>query len=217
MTSPRAALIVIEGIDGSGTTTQSQSLVRALGALGRDARHTFEPTPGPVGALIRAALEKRLVDPVSERPRVFRAETLALLFAADRLDHLDSFVLPALAEGAIVVSDRYDLSSFVYQSATSDSGAEALPWLRSLNRAARRPELTIVLDVPFEVAKARRKSRGGAEELFDADALQRRLAAAYARAEELVPGDRLIHLSGVGEPDEVTARLVDAVAPLVSD
>jgi dTMP kinase len=210
MADPRPALIVLEGIDGSGTTTQSRRLVEALKQRGRDARHTFEPTPGPVGALIRSVLEKRLLDSSGTRPRAMRSETLALLFAADRLDHLDSMVLPALAEGAIVVSDRYDLSSFVYQSATSDSGADSLPWLAGLNRAARRPDLTIVLDVPFEEAKARRTSRGGTEELFDADALQRRLAAAYARAEQFVPGDRLIHVSGIGDPDAVTERLLAA-------
>jgi dTMP kinase len=213
----RAALIVIEGIDGSGTTTQSRRLVDALRARGRDARHTFEPTPGPIGTLIRAALEKRLTDPLTDQPRVLASETLALLFAADRLDHLDSFVLPALAEGAIVVSDRYDLSSLVYQSATAPSPGQALPWLRVLNRAARRPELTLVLDVPFEEAKARRKQRGGAEELFDADALQRRLAAAYAGANDLVPGDPLVHLSGVGSPDQVTARLLAAVLQVIGD
>jgi dTMP kinase len=212
MADPRGALIVLEGIDGSGTTTQSRRLVETLKQQGRDARHTFEPTPGPVGALIRSVLEKRLLDPTGTRPRAMRSETLALMFAADRLDHLDSMVLPALAEGAIVVSDRYDLSSFVYQSATSESGSDSLPWLASLNRAARRPDLTVVLDVPFEEAKSRRASRGGAEELFDADALQRRLAAAYARAEQFVPGDRLVHVSGVGEPDAVTARLLAVVS-----
>lgn len=211
MSPVRSALIVVEGVDGSGTTTQSRRLVEALRAIGRDARHTFEPTPGPIGNLIRAALEKRLIDPESSSRRALRPETMALLFAADRLDHLDSFILPALAEGAIVVSDRYDLSSLVYQSATSDSAAEALPWLRTLNRAARRPDLTVVLDVPFEVAKLRRSGRGGPDELFDADALQRRLVEVYARAEELVPGDNLVHLSGVGEPDEVTRRLAAAV------
>jgi dTMP kinase len=210
----RGALIVLEGIDGSGTTTQSRRLVELLKQRGRDARHTFEPTPGPIGALIRSVLEKRLLDPSGSHPRRMRSETLALLFAADRLDHLDSVVLPALAEGALVVSDRYDLSSFVYQSATSEAGADSLPWLASLNRAARRPDLTIVLDVPFEEARVRRKSRGGAEEIFDADALQRRLAAAYSRAEQFVPGDRLIHVSGVGEPDAVTERLLAVVEAL---
>jgi dTMP kinase len=215
MDKSRAALIVLEGIDGSGTTTQSRRLVDALKKQGRDARHTFEPTSGPVGALIRSVLEKRLLDSSGTRPRAMRSETLALLFAADRLDHLDSVVLPALAEGAIVVSDRYDLSSFVYQSATSESGDGSLPWLIGLNRAARRPDLTIVLDVPFEEAKARRAKRGGVEELFDVDALQRRLAAAYAHAERLVPGDRLVHISGVGDPDAVTERLLAAIADAI--
>jgi dTMP kinase len=217
MTMSRGAFIVLEGIDGSGTTTQTKRLVEALGRRGSDARHTFEPTSGPVGALIRSVLEKRLLDPSGALPRVMRPETLALLFAADRLDHLDSFVLPALAEGAVVVSDRYDLSSLVYQSVTSDSPDGALPWLRSLNQSARRPELTIVLDVPFEEAKARRRTRGGKEELFDADALQRRLVEAYADAERLVPNDRLAHASGVGDPDAVTERLLALVLEVTGE
>jgi len=204
-----SALIVIEGIDGAGTTTQSRRLVEALKARGRPARHTFEPSSGPVGTLIRSVLERRLLDP-NGAPRRLRAEALGLLFAADRLDHLDSEILPALAAGTLVVSDRYDLSSLVYQSVTG-AGNDSLPWLTALNRHARRPELTIVLDVPFEEAKARRSQRGGAEELFDADELQKKLAAAYARAEELVPHDVVVHVSGVGAPEAVTERLLEAV------
>ena len=203
-----SALIVVEVIDGAGTTTQSRRLVDALNALGRAASHTCEPSSGPVGTLLRSVLERRLLGPAGT-PRRLRSEALALLFAADRLDHLDAEILPALAAGRIVVSDRYDLSSLVYQSVTA-SGNDSLPWLAALNRHARRPELTIVLDVPFEEAKSRRNQRGGAEELFDADELQRKLVAAYAGAEALVPGDAVVHLSGLGDPEEVTARLPDS-------
>ncbi|MFO7179066.1 MAG: dTMP kinase [Pseudomonadota bacterium] len=206
----RGAFIVLEGIDGCGSTTQSKRLVEALCARGRDARHTCEPTAGPVGALIRSVLEKRLLDP-SGAPRAFRWSTLALLFAADRLDHLDTEVLPALAAGAVVVSDRYDLSSLAYQSVTASAERDVLPWIRELNREAVRPDLTLVIDVPFEEARARRIARGGPEELFDADRLQRRLAEAYARAEELVPGDRIEHVSGVGSVDVVHQRVLESV------
>jgi len=206
----RGAFIVLEGIDGCGSTTQSKALVEALRARGRDARHTCEPTAGPIGALIRSVLEKRLLEP-SGAPRSFRWATLALLFAADRLDHLDAEVLPALAGGAVVVSDRYDLSSLAYQSVTAGAERDVLPWIRELNREALRPDLTLVIDVPFEEARARRIARGGPEELFDADRLQQRLAEAYARAEELVPGDRIEHVSGSGDVGEVRQRVLDAV------
>jgi len=204
--------IVLEGVDGCGSTTQSHRLVAALQARGGSARQTFEPSDGPVGAFIRSVLERRLVAPRSTEPWSARWSTLALLFSADRLDHLDTTVLPALASGAVVVSDRYDLSSLAYQSVTApEARAEVLPWIRELNRHARRPDLTIVLDVPFEEAASRRRARGGSEELFDADGIQRRLVEAYACAEELVPGDRLVHVSGLGSVNEVTERLLAAV------
>jgi dTMP kinase len=203
--------VVLEGIDGCGSTTQCARLVEALRERGRDARGTCEPSRGPVGALIRAALERRLPPDAAGAPRSLRWSALALLFSADRLDHLDSVVLPALAAGAVVVSDRYDLSSLAYQSATAPAGRDVLPWIRELNREALRPDLTIVLDIPADAAEQRRKARGGAEELFEARALQERLAAIYARAEQLVPGDRLLHVSALGSPEQVTAQLLAAV------
>lgn len=204
--------IVIEGIDGAGTTTQSRRLVDALRERGRDARHTFEPTNGAVGTLIRAVLEKRLPVPASGLPFSPNWATLALLFSADRLDHVDSFIDPALRENAVVVSDRYDLSSLAYQSVTSPEGPAVVPWLRDLNRRARRPDLTIVLEISAEEAAARRHARGSAEELFDADSVQRRLVEAYARAEELVAGDRVVHLSALGSVEAVGARILAAVS-----
>src|SRR5215211_6152531 len=100
--------IVIEGIDGCGSTTHSKRLAKALRTEGREVRLTCEPTTGPIGALIRHVLQKRLFVPDAEGPRAFAWSTMGLLFAADRLDHLDSTVIPALRDGAIVVSDRYD-------------------------------------------------------------------------------------------------------------
>ena len=139
--------IVLEGVDGCGSTTQTKRLVEALATRGYDARSTCEPSDGPVGALIRQALEKRLRDARGEARR-FDWATLALLFAADRLDHVEATIAPALAAGAIVISDRYTLSSLVYQSVTAPSGSEEpLAWIHELNRAARAPDLTIVLDV----------------------------------------------------------------------
>jgi dTMP kinase len=133
------------------------------------------------------------------------------MFAADRLDHVDNFIKPALLQGQLVVCDRYDLSSFAYQSLTAERGADVVPWIRQLNCEALRPDLTLVLDVPVALAEARRRQRGGAEELFEARSLQERLAAVYLEAERLVPGDRVQHVSGEGEPEAVTERLLSAV------
>lgn len=212
MTEARAKgrFIVLEGVDGCGSTTQTRRVVERLQSAGRDARSTCEPSEGPVGKLIRAALERRLTASDGSARR-FDWSTLALLFAADRLDHVESSVAPALAEGAAVVSDRYTLSSIVYQSVTAPGVPDAVAWISSLNRAALRPDLTVVLDVPADLAAERRRARGGPEELFDALSLQERLAAAYARAEELAPEQRIVHVSGVGGVEEVTDRLLEAV------
>lgn len=214
MTTPRGRFIVLEGIDGAGTTTQLERLAQTLEARGTRVHRTCEPTSGPVGTLIRQYLRHAVKQPSGE-PRAVGWDTMALLFAADRVDHVHAEIEPALEAGAWVLSDRYDLSSLAYQSATAPSDA-VVGWIRELNSRALRPDLTLVVDVPAELAAARRGARGGGEELYEKQELQRRLADVYARAEALVPGDRLVHVSGVGSLDEVAARLpaaVDAALP----
>jgi dTMP kinase len=204
----RARFITLEGIDGSGTTTQTARLVAELNRRGTRAVATCEPTAGPVGAFIRRALRRELRDEAGE-PHSLPWSSMALLFAADRLDHVKSVIAPALAGGTTVVCDRYVLSSLAYQSATSPEGDRAVPWIRELNARAVRPDLTIVLDVPAEVARVRRTARGGPAELFEVDELQRRLADLYGAAEALLPGDRVAHIPD-GSPDDVAARVLAA-------
>jgi dTMP kinase len=214
--APRnGTFIVVEGIDGAGTTTHARLLAKSLKSPTRDVVLTCEPTNGPVGGLIRQILQRRLFVADATGPRGFAWSTLALLFAADRLDHLDSVVLPALADGSVVVSDRYVLSSLAYQSATAPASAEVLPWIRSLNARAIRPDLTVVLDVPAELAAERRRGRGGVEEVFENRPLQDRLVSIYEHAESLVPGDRLVHVSGVGEATDVAIHILAAVLEAV--
>jgi len=203
--------VVVEGIDGSGSTTHSKLLAKAIKSRGPEVVLTCEPSSGPIGSLIRQVLQRRLFVPDATGPRNFAWSTMALLFAADRMDHLDSTVAPALRSGAVVVSDRYDLSSLAYQSVTAHNGPESIPWIRELNAQALRPDVTIVIDVPAEIAEERRRTRGGAEELFDAREIQSRLASVYAHAEELVPHDKVLHVPGVGEVQEVAAPIFETV------
>jgi dTMP kinase len=213
------SFIVVEGIDGAGTTTQVSLLCERFHAQGLPVVATREPTMGPVGALIRQALTHRLVVPGVHGSHAPSWKTMALLFAADRLDHLEAEILPNLMEGVSVISDRYDLSSLAYQSATADESetAEVLSWLRTVNRYARRPDLTLVVDVPAEIAALRRRKRGQAVELYEHEVLQAKLAEAYLRAESLVPGDRLLHIDGSGTADEVAASLQEAVRAFRGD
>ena len=198
--------IVLEGIDGSGTTTQAQRLVAALQQQGRPALFTCEPSSGPIGQQLRQLLGAS----GDEASRAW--DTLALLFAADRLDHVAREIRPALAAGRIVVCDRYDLSSYAYQSATALPGTDPLPWIRALNQRAPRPDLTLVFDVDPDIAEQRRIARGLPAELFERRDLQRRLARLYAGAEQLVPGDRLVRIAADAALPEVTERVWQAVA-----
>lgn len=209
-----SVFVVFEGIDGAGTTTQAERYAAHLRKQRRLVHVTREPSTGPVGSLIRQVLTQRVV-----LPGASQAEIMALLFAADRLDHVESEIAPFLRDGYVVLSDRYDLSSLSYQS-TSASMEDTDPqnvvdWIRTLNREARRPDVTVVLDVSPEIAAARRRARGGAAELFDDPDLQARLAEAYRNAEALVPGDRVLHVDGNRTPDEVAAAVVAALAPIV--
>ncbi|MFB6114890.1 MAG: dTMP kinase [Candidatus Nanohalobium sp.] len=130
------SLIVVEGADGSGTTTQAEKLSEEL-----DAFYTAEPAANKIG--------EKVDEMISEEG--YSAEAIALAFSADRMVHLEEEVIPRLKEGETVVVDRYYHSTFVYQPAL---GAE-YEWVKNLNREALRPDLTIILDVSKEVALSR--------------------------------------------------------------
>jgi dTMP kinase len=187
----RGKLIVLEGVDGAGTTTQAERLAAHLATRGLPVHRTREPSDGPVGVEIRKILHG------THAP--FDHAALALLFAADRLDHLAREVEPTLARGTHVVSDRYVISSYVYQGRFVDAA-----FVRAVNQAARPADLTLLLDVPAEVAAARRQARGGAEELFDALELQRQLVEQYrVEAARLAATERVIIVDGSAPPDAV--------------
>ena len=196
------ALIVVEGIDGSGTTTQARLLVDWLSGAGRRAHLTREPSDGPVGRLIREILHGAHA-PVD-------GATMALLFAADRSDHLAREVLPALGAGTHVVTDRYYHSSLAYQALEADR-----EWVEELNRRARRPDLTLLLDVPAQEAERRRRSAGRPEERYDRLEAQERIAENYRRLGGRLPGEDYRVLDGSRAVDVVQDDLRQAVAPLV--
>lgn len=194
--------IALEGIDGSGTTTQLSRVAERLRARGHAVCETREPSVGRIGKMIRELLtvhpgEKRTVD----------SHCLALLFAADRLEHLNREIKPALARGEIVLCDRYVLSSLVYQSLDCDS-----EWIGIINQEAQWPDMTFVLDLDAELAvervDARRGRTGDPEERFDAIETQRRVAEGYRT--EIGPYPKLTYEdSGLIEID--ASKDIDAV------
>lgn len=201
--------IVLEGIDGAGTTTQAELLKDRLVTYGRRVVLTREPTRGPVGRFLRQALGGKLQE--EGQPVELGWDSMALLFAADRMDHLRREVLPELSRGAVVISDRYDLSSVIYQSATCPEGEQAIPWLLALNERACRPDLTLVLDIDPDAAALRREARGEESEIYERGDLQRKLRDLYKSAQELLPADRIALLSGEGSREDVAARIFGAL------
>lgn len=202
---PAGTFIVLEGLDGAGTTTQLERLGAALRSHGHKVLTTREPSDGPVGTQLRQALTGRLGLPQGRGP--LTPETLALLFAADRMDHLAAQVEPALEAGAVVLCDRYVLSSLAYQG-------KDLPmaWVADINRHARPADLTLFVDVDVKTAARRRAVRGGAEELFEAEAAQRRIARRYREAVELRKGrERIVRVDGEQSVEAVTAEALAAV------
>jgi dTMP kinase len=205
MVSKGGRFVVLEGIDGAGTTTHVGRLAERLRSMRIPVRATREPSDGPVGTLVRQVLTGRLVVPGGRAPGW---ATMALLFAADRMDHVESEIEPFLAEGGVVISDRYDASSLAYQSISSGAESkEAVEWIRSLNRYVRRPDLTIVLDVPAETASERRSQRGELAQLYEQNEVQRALAAFYKDLARHMPKDQVVVIGASDSVDEVAARV----------
>ena len=139
-------------------------------------------------------------------------DTFGLLFAADRMDHLQREVEPAIARGAIVISDRWYHSSLAYQGTGADRD-----WITQLNARARTPDLTVFLEVRPEVAAARRVAAGRVAELFEDLKMQEEVDAGYRAtlAELSLQGEAIEKLDGEASADEVFDALVAVTSRLV--
>ena len=164
----RGKFIAIEGIDGAGTSTQAELLCEALRGKGVDVLLTAEPSDGEVGKIIREILQ----GDIETSP-----DALALLFAADRVEHWRNLIKPVLEKGASVVSDRYLLSSIAYQSLASDA-----EWVRDINSKVAAPDVTILLDLPVEEALIRLESRGESREIFEKKETLQKIRESYLYA-----------------------------------
>jgi dTMP kinase len=205
----RGLFVVLEGLDGAGTTTQAGRLGDWLRARGRKVHVTAEPSKGPVGTQIRHVLSGRLRGGTGGD---FDPGALALLFAADRLDHWEGEIRPRIEAGVDVISDRYVLSSLAYQAvATGEPG-----WVRAINARAPAPDLTVFLRVRPSVALRRRYAATAEREIFEVPAFQRRVHRAYGRALAgiVAGGQRVAELDGERPPDAVAAAVAAAVEKL---
>ena len=189
----KGLFICVEGLDGCGKTTQTKLLVRKLRKMGWDAVYTAEPSRGKIGKFIQkyCLLGEKRTFPIVE----------ALLFAADRFEHVEREVIPALNEGKIVVSDRYFYSSLAYQGAT---GLD-LKWIEMINEHAIRPDLAIFVDVEPEAVIKRLKHKKSVMENLET---QRKVREVYVK---FVEKGELVRIDG----NKSTKEVADDVLKIV--
>jgi dTMP kinase len=209
-TTSRGLFITFEGPDGSGKSTQARMLAQRLRGQGRTVLESAEPGGTPIGQQIR----RILLDPAN-RELTPLAELL-LMFAA-RAQNVEQWILPALAEGKIVISDRFTDSSVAYQGAGRGLGWETVLDLDRIACHGLVPDLTICVDIDSETGLARAAGRGSSETRLEEQAIEfhRRAREAYHELARREPR-RFRLIDGRGTPEAIAAKVWEQVAPLIT-
>lgn len=202
---PRGALIALEGIDGSGKSTQSRMLADRMRQEGIPCYTTMEPTDSPFGSLIRQILTGRLKTD---------NRAIAPLFVADRLDHLLNDVngiLHKIEDGTNVITDRYYFSSYAYQGV--DLPMDWVIKANEPNSSILRPAITVFLDIAPELALERISANRFQKELFEEKTRLAQVREKYMEAFQMLKGvEQVAVVDGNGSPQEIA----DAVWKTVS-
>lgn len=193
--SQKGRLIVFEGIDGSGKTTQAQLLTESLRNCGIECILTAEPSDGPIGRLIRTSRVR--FEPTEE----------ARLFTEDRREHVLHVVAPSLAQGITVVCDRYVYSSMAYQGAR---GVDPAAIWEENTSFAPQPDVTFFLDISVETALARIKTRRSIKSPFESC----KDLAVVARMYRDLQGPGWYRINGQASVTEVHAKIIKIIKPL---
>ena len=195
--------IVFEGLDGSGKTTQLERLgARLTEKLGTNAVYcTREPGTAPRGYCANSSAKKSWP---------WLPETVALLYAADRVEHIAKDLLPRLEAGQTVLCDRYYFSNFAYQTLTSD--LEDLLRYNAFARRTLRPDAVVFVDVDPEECARRRAHRGMPRNSMKKTELARQIRTGYQQVfDRLKTEEHILIVDGSGRPDQVEARIWSAL------
>jgi dTMP kinase len=203
---PSALFLAVEGLDGAGKTTQIERLAAFLTAAGHPPVVTREPGATKLGEAIR----QLLLDPDNAG---MAPEAEALLYAADRAQHVAEVIRPALAAGRVVLSDRYLDSSLAYQGLARGLGVEPVGWISRWATGGLLPDLVILLDLP--AGEGRRRSGGTDRIEREAGEFHRRVGDAYWALSRAYP-ERFAVVDASADPDAVAAAIRRLVEPLVA-
>lgn len=188
-------LIVFEGIDGTGKSTQVQRLAAALEAAGHEVVTSFEPTNGEYGQALRRSMVEGRLAPEAELE----------LFHNDRRDHVETLIRPSLVAGKHVLLDRYYFSTIAYQGSRGFDPAE----LRRVNETfAPRPDLLLIFDLPVDTALERIGVRDGAGNAFE----KRESLEACDAIFRAIDDDFAVRIDASLAPNEVATQVMKAVA-----
>jgi dTMP kinase len=210
LVSGRGLFLTFEGPDGSGKSTQARLLAERLRREGHQVLETVEPGGTPIGQQIR----RILLDPANQELRA--VPELLLMFAA-RAQNIEQSILPALAEGKIVVSDRFTDSSIAYQGAARGLGWDTVLQVDRIACHGLVPDLTLCIDIDTEIGLARAHSRnlndtGRHEARLDEQAVEfhHKVRDAYHELARREPG-RVRLIDGRGSEEEIAAKVLDVV------
>lgn len=201
-TKAKGLFIVLEGIDGAGTTTQCDLLQKHLQSRNIKAEKTFEPSKLFIGKYVREALK--------ENPGP-SPELMTLLFTADRYHHYEYQIKPVLSNGYAMICDRYIISSLAYQGLDCEDN-----WIAELNRGVPFPDLTIFVDTDVEDANKRRSKRGGTPDNFENSEVQKIVAERYREIVKIYSEtEKIVTVSGSGSIEDIHSRIVKIIDEII--
>ncbi|MGB6942901.1 MAG: dTMP kinase [Bryobacteraceae bacterium] len=206
-TTDRGLFITFEGPDGSGKSTQARMLAERLRGEGRAVLESAEPGGTPIGQKIR----RILLDPANQE--LTPTAELLLMFAA-RAQNVEQWILPALAQGKIVISDRFTDSSIAYQGAGRGLGTGTVLELDRIAGKGLVPDLTLCIDIDTETGLARALARGGIETRLEEQAVEfhHKVREAYHQLAQREP-QRFRLIDGRGTPEAIAAKVWEQIAP----
>jgi dTMP kinase len=198
---PNGLLIVLEGIDGTGKSTQTKRLGEWFVSQGREVVLSREPTSGPWGTKLRESAATGRLSPEDELE----------YFLNDRRQHVEELIAPSLAAGKVVILDRYYFSTMAYQGARGFDPAE----IRRRNEAfAPVPDLLLLMDLDVEISLQRIGGRGDVANEFEKKENLERCCEIFRSLKD-EPFARMVDSSG--SLDEVTRQMIEVVTPCVAN